>query len=384
MANKKNNVNANQSNNNGTKIVCPHCGGAIWLPNHEREVSGIAIGRDSNLGTVVLRPDGPIVSPTPSSAPSSPGFENAAHTSTNTQAAESRLDILKRMGVDISNYVSLIDKNGEEHIAKKSGRTFVELAGCELREVEDVIRKAGYIANRRLWRRWIMAQMFHALRGGDFTGEIRRKGYMYQFRVLAEELRTLSILWKRDAECYNERKVFFTKNVVLDFANDHLKKVTKYCENLRVRKCKGVPYVKVHGKNIFVKDLKKVVYQPIREAIKAMEMSTNPGGLYCSFLMLEKAAVKLPWETTFSPAWMDAFKGAGSYYTLKNLILFHNFKLRGDRGRFFSTTDSMELLKAKVKDYDGAFWRLLALLKAAIAYNKYDFEADMKARGYRK
>lgn len=378
-----NNVNTNQGNNNGTKIVCPHCGGAIWLPNHQHEVNGIAIGRDSNLGTVVLRPDGPVVAPV--SEPTTPGFACAANQSTNTPKAESRLDILNRAGIDTSDYVSLINKNGEERIAKKSGNAFVELSGDELDKVEEIIRKSGYIANRRLWRRWIMAQVFHGLNSrGGFTDFIRRKGYMYQFSVINDELRTLALLWKKDKECWEERNVFFTKDAVLGFAYDHLDKVIKYCGKLRVRKCKGIPYVKVRGKNVFVNDLEKVINKPLRDAITRMETSATPDDLYNAYLSFERASVKLKWETTFAPSFMDAYKGSGAYYTLKNLIMFHGCKLRDGRGRFTTIDGSLALLKAKVYEYRYEYWRLLALLKDVITYNKYNFEADMKARGYRK
>lgn len=37
-----------------TKVVCPKCGSEIAIPEHESFVAGIAIGKDSGLGTVAL------------------------------------------------------------------------------------------------------------------------------------------------------------------------------------------------------------------------------------------------------------------------------------------------------------------------------------------
>lgn len=37
-----------------TKVVCPKCGASIAIPEHESFTAGIAIGKDSGLGTVTL------------------------------------------------------------------------------------------------------------------------------------------------------------------------------------------------------------------------------------------------------------------------------------------------------------------------------------------
>lgn len=50
---KKTTTNVN-NNSNTTKVICQNCGAEIIIPNHEHNVAGVAIGKDSGLGTVVL------------------------------------------------------------------------------------------------------------------------------------------------------------------------------------------------------------------------------------------------------------------------------------------------------------------------------------------
>lgn len=37
-----------------TKVVCPKCGAEMAIPEHESFAVGVAIGKDSGLGTVTL------------------------------------------------------------------------------------------------------------------------------------------------------------------------------------------------------------------------------------------------------------------------------------------------------------------------------------------
>ena len=46
-----------------------------------------------------------------------------------------------------------------------------------------------------------------------------------------------------------------------------------------------------------------------------------------------------------SPTWVNAYKGAGAYFTMKNLILFHNCKVHLDNGQVLDTDASFNYLK---------------------------------------
>ena len=45
-----------------------------------------------------------------------------------------------------------------------------------------------------------------------------------------------------------------------------------------------------------------------------------------------KNMIRLPYDTKKSKVWIDAYKGEGAYYTMKNLVLFHNCNFFDDNG----------------------------------------------------
>ena len=87
--------------------------------------------------------------------------------------------------------------------------------------------------------------------------------------------------------------------------------------------------------------------------------------------------VKLPYETSKCKSWKDAFKGAGAYYTLQNLIRFHGVRVIVG-GQKSSLSYSETLLEVKRREYDGEWWRLFAFMKKLIDDNKFDFNKRMK------
>ena len=83
-----------------------------------------------------------------------------------------------------------------------------------------------------------------------------------------------------------------------------------------------------------------------------------------------KTMVKLPYNTKKSAAWIDAYKGEGAFYTLKNLVMFHdcyievNYKYQVIRGM-----EAVHYLNGKLNEYKGEGWRMFALMKKVIKDN---------------
>ena len=90
--------------------------------------------------------------------------------------------------------------------------------------------------------------------------------------------------------------------------------------------------------------------------------------------------VKLPYKTPKSKVWVDAYKGEGAYYTLKNLIMFHNCHIQA-RYSFYTTDESMSILKSKLDEYRGEGYRMFALMKKVIEDNNFDFNKRMAELG---
>ena len=102
--------------------------------------------------------------------------------------------------------------------------------------------------------------------------------------------------------------------------------------------------------------------------------------LYRVLKRFMREMVKLPWDTKKSADWIDAYKGAGSYYTCKNLIMFHGCCVKFPHGygnTFYDRDKSIDILKSKLDAYKGEGWRMFAFMKKLISDNNYDFYKEM-------
>ena len=198
--------------------------------------------------------------------------------------------------------------------------------------------------------------------------------------MMLEEVRVLSKLENRDKDSFIERSHFFTKDVVVDVLCDYVEKLQTYVDSLPVKMCKGVPYKTIKGKNIFVDDISKKLYRPMLNEIKKIGLAPDYAVMYNRLTWFMKDMVKLPYNTTKSKAWIDAYKGEGAYYTLKNLIMFHDCKIEA-RYCFYTTEESMKILGNKLEEYKGQGWRMFALMKKVIEDNNFDFNKRMEELG---
>lgn len=254
--------------------------------------------------------------------------------------------------------------------------------------VAEQIITDGYVKNTKLHRRFVMAQMFQMLNYVSY--DKREKGYSaylnnmyaydYTLKMMLEEVRVLSKLQDRDVESFTERAHFFTKEVIVSVLNDYMVKLKKHIERLPEKKCKGVPYKKVKGQNIFVEDLEKKVYRPLSNIIMMMKYASKYADIYIYLKKFMNEMVKLPYNTPKSKVWIDAFKGEGAYYTLKNLIMYHGCVVVVDDGyheyRMYNV-DAMRELDNRLYAYRGEGWRMFAFMKKVIKDNNFDFHKKM-------
>ena len=305
-----------------------------------------------------------------------------------------RMAKLNGAGVDTGKYFTV---NLPDGLAKNStitltinengDYTVVNTQTTENDAILNQIIEDGYVRNTKLHRRFVMAQMFQMLNyvsyGGDASGynDCLRYcyGYGYTFKMMLEEVRVLSKLEVKDAETFQERSHFFTRDVVVDVMKDYIDKLKKYVDELPDKNCKGVPYKRIKGINIFNADLDKKLYAPLRADIYKMQAAGNYTLMYKVLFNFMKNMIKLPYDTPKSKAWIDAYKGSGAFYTLKNLVMFHdcgiitepyNVVVRG--------TDAVAYISAKLDEYQGEYYRMFALMKKVIADNNFDFQDRME------
>lgn len=346
-----------------TKVICPNCGAEIAIANNEHIVkNATVIGKDSGLGTVAL----PLAK--------------------KGNKAEDRLEALKAAGIDTSNLFAMRSAKGDEMLVKQ------ENGHLHIIDDDDpmfrVIYSGGTIPERSLFRRWVMSQMFHMLAATDYRGHYRigytealhRKGYEYQWKMTEEELRVQARLHVNDIENFELRNRWFNRAVADHLCATYIQELEAYLKKLQVRKCKGVPYVRVKGKNIFVEDLRVKIINPLRMARASMTVAKTPQNLWMAFHKFNALRVQLPWCTKQDTEWVNAFKGSGAYFTMKNLILFHGCKVKGDNGMFYSQIPSLSILEHRAEEYskDRDGWRMLAMLKKFLDDNNVDIEAKMR------
>ena len=244
----------------------------------------------------------------------------------------------------------------------------------------------GYVRNTKLHRRFVMAQMFNMLNYVSWDGKHKgyndclkhRYSYDYTLKMMAEELHVIGKLETRDIESFNERVQFFNKGVVIAVMEDYLEKLKVHVRSLPSHNCKGVPYKKIKGMNIFNEDLDKKVYAPVREYIWKVKNANNYVKISLILANFVRQYVKLPHDTPKSKVWIDAYKGAGAFYTLKNLVMFHGCGIKVDKMDVRYGMNAMAVLNTKATEYKNEGWRMFALMKKVIEDNNFDFKARME------
>ena len=319
-----------------------------------------------------------------------------ATATTKKTKAQMRLEALKSAGVDVSKYFPL----GDDQLIKiENGAAVpVDMDDATIDEVGKQIVEGGYVSNWKLFRRWVMSQMFHMLRdmdknGRTFNDVLQHKGYEYQWRMLENELYAqMKMAAHGDHENAGARNRWFGGFVAADMAYDYIKKLRKYVDNnliYKVKKdahgnvkktykhtCKGNPYVRLQNDDIFVADLEKKVYAPLGNLARKMYDSNTYKEVYDAVHEFNKKRKHLAWDTKQADAFITAYKGSGSYYTMRNLIMFHGARFMKN-GRKMSETDSLKELESKANLYDEEGWRMLGVLKQLIKDNNISVQGKI-------
>ena len=300
-----------------------------------------------------------------------------------------RMEKLNAMGVNTGKFFTVPLENGG------SVTIIIDENGNPIRVSDPVAKRVavdpiaeeiiadGYVRNTKLHRRWVMAQMFHMLNYKSYNGReegynaaLKRFGIKYEFDMMLEEIRVLSKLAERDTDTFVERSHFFTKAVIMQTMNDYIEELREYIDTLPSKNCKGIPYKRIKGVNIFVADIDKKVINPLKHDINMVQYARNYGEIYRYVGSFMRNMVGVPYNTPKSKAWIDAYKGEGAFYTLKNLVMFHGCGIKVDNKTVYGAV-AMSVLNKRLNEYKGEGWRMFALMKKVIADNNFNFEARM-------
>ena len=303
----------------------------------------------------------------------------AANPNTATGKAASRIQALATAGYDVTGLFAVQGAAGEILVRMVNG---VPTAIDENDPIFASIMAEGTVPDRRLFRRWVMAQMFRMLSskhwyGGDYTKAMHCKGYEYTWEMTVEEFRVQAKLAANDPENFLKRNRWFNKEVAVKMVEDYFKVLKQYFDGLKEKHCKGVPYKTIGGTNVFVADFYKKFISPLNHYKWAIERAKNPQELYKAVANFNYERTKLPWDTKQSAAWVEAYKGSGAYYTLQNLILFHGAVLTGKYNKKLNKAGSLAYLEELAGEYSASGsdgWRMLACMKKAIDDNGIDID----------
>ena len=349
-----------------TKVLCPECGTQFAISQNEFTTSVKVIGKDSGLGDIYP----PTVKRTV--APKLP------------KTAQERIEALRNAGVDVSCLFAMRGSNGGECIASNKDGKLVMLDDND--PLFEHIISQGTVPNRRLFRRCVMAQMFYMMsytRHGSkeplgVTEMIHHLGYEYQWKMLMNELYAQMKMEDRDPESFTERNRWFNASVVAVIAKEYTMQLKERVDALKVKKCKGIPYKRISGRNIFVSDLVYKLYYPLEMTMIHINKAKNATQLYYAAKDFNDMRIKMSSGTTQSKAWVDAYKGAGAFFTMQNLIRFHGCVAYDDGGNRLDKFQSLDFLRIKATMYaQGEGWRLLAVLKKMLTDNNINIKKKM-------
>lgn len=338
-------------------IYCPVCGAAITIEVNNGNVSVLSHNHASDCGV------------------------NNPNLSTSQRSRLEALIVASASG-EISGRYFAMENGGSARIHTIKNGVPTPVSDVELDDIEKSLYINGYVRNTRLFRRFVLAQIISALNSrGGFNSWLRNKGYRYSWRTIIEEFRVLNILRTSDAECYNERKRFFTRDVVKVMAFGYIQKLERYIDNAKIRRCKGKPYKRIGGRDVYVNDIESNIMEPLKKAYD--KLCTCPEGqLYTASLSFYKR-IPLFMSGLEDDSWfVDAYKGNGAYFAMKNLILFHGCTVVED-GRQLTMYESLDHINKVADKYmpQHRGYVLLGMLKSLIEYNNFDFKSRMEQLG---
>lgn len=218
----------------------------------------------------------------------------------------------------------------------------------------------GYAYNPYMIRRFLPAQFNKLV--DKYNGNVHKAitteyPYMYSVKYTLEEVRKLVMLQKRDKIAFDERRYVFTlkqcKKIFVEYIDTAIKyldnEANKYAIYNKVGKeyrcgikgfgwmTAGVVAEKIENHRV-VKYLEKSdELQKVFDYLNNLKEKVERCWDYKELLDIMPTAknlIKVPAEYKKSRDFMDCFIKAGSYYTLKQQLMFNeNVCFKGERGR---------------------------------------------------
>lgn len=238
--------------------------------------------------------------------------------------------------------------------------------------MESAILSQGFVDDHRLWRRWVMAQMFRTyVNGGMKAFEdrfFRRKPYHYEWDVAERDVAAVVRMSGYDAE---SRGRFFSASVIRSMMEHYANEVDSVIvrdggelttgDRVRNFVAARLPDDRISGDGLL---------RAVRDFRRKFPTGLTIASPHCR------------WQPSKSEAWKNAFMASGAYYTMDNMVKFHGCRLPGPNAKPLDLYGSLESLDKAVDSAlampDGGRW-LMGLLSDVVEMNRErlpDFLAD--------
>jgi len=336
------------------RVICQNCGAEVRLPEKSSLAFGQTIAKETR-GNYVLP-----MEPTKNNVKK----EENNNMNNNMNMNGFDLDVLAKLvaaqlkGADVQTQVvaqnapkvDLTKLNDVDNADKNHWAENSQFYGKEI---------CGYAYNPYMIRRFLPAQFNQLMLKYNYNvhkGITKDYSYMYSITYTLEEVRKLIMLKKRDKIAYDERKNVFTvvkcRQIFVDYINNVIANLNKdindfvsYSKVGKEYNCGVKGYGWIHAgvvaeKIVNHKVVKYLQKTPEFEKVFAdLEMLKQKLARCMTYeciyeLMPKKDLIKVPAEQKKSRAFMDCFIKAGSYYTLKQQLMFNeNLSFRRLTGR---------------------------------------------------
>lgn len=310
--------------------------------------------------------------------------------------ANERMNVLANNGIDTSKYFNItLDKEllNKGITLKLDGDNLTAQLAEEVNALREEIHNNGTVACTKLYRRWICAQMLRIQKGiekrqyWNIEEYMRNFSYSYMRDMIIHELEAQEAIARdNDMETFEERKTFFSKQIIHRHYTGWVQALTRKITNSKVhiqnrsdRRMEQKEYITIGTRNFYLSEARDDQFEVMRMVGGLYNVRKNRIGeikSYCESInkILNKYDVRS--EKIFLPtkAFMEAYKASGAYYTLKNLVLFHNAKLTHyETGEALEGTEAFNYLHSYLEEVeDGNGYRLYALMKECLAENEID------------
>ena len=244
-----------------------------------------------------------------------------------------RLNTLKEAGINVDKLRELMGGNS-------SFKDIFEDDDPIVKELSE----SGFIRNKELFRRWITAQTFRLLKDPVGWTHAVRKFYCVSY-VFQQTRRELELLIKLSKKCPDDIRFSF-------FALDDLKSI----------------FTSLAYLNSYAWNNRETLVSRIKYSSTYSELLKTVRDFHWHFRNRDQ--VRLP------KRWLNCFKGAGTYYTLQNIIRTHGLVLHNCKD-MNESLDYVEKIYESIISYKPSERRwdiLLSVLSNAVEKSGFELK----------